>query len=131
MIVWLTPIGLDAPIHFNCFNFDIVIIQLDRIPLSLRTRGEIDLEEAKRQHEAYVRFVFIHSFSSSFVSKANVLHQINSSLLREIGLDVIELPPDESLPECAFVEDTAVLCNGIALITKPGSPHRAKEVSHT
>lgn len=50
-------------------------------------------------------------------------------MLREIGLDVIELPPDESLPECAFVEDTAVLCNGIALITKPGASHRAKEVS--
>lgn len=75
-----------------------------RIPLSIRTRGEIDLEEAKKQHEAYVR------------------------LLRELGLDVIELPPDESLPECVFVEDTAVVCNGIALITRPGAPHRTKEV---
>jgi len=76
-----------------------------RIPLSFRTRGEIELEEAKRQHEAYVR------------------------LLRELGLDVIELPPDESLPECVFVEDTAVVCNGIALITRPGAPTRTKEVS--
>jgi N-Dimethylarginine dimethylaminohydrolase len=76
-----------------------------RIPLSFRTRGEIELEEAKRQHEAYVR------------------------LLRELGLDVIELPPDESLPECVFVEDTAVVCNGIALITRPGAPTRVKEVS--
>lgn len=75
-----------------------------RIPLSLRTRGEIELEEAKKQHEAYVR------------------------LLRELGLDVIELPPDEALPECVFVEDTAIICNGIALITKPGAPQRAKEV---
>ncbi|CAH1372221.1 hypothetical protein MTP99_013721 [Tenebrio molitor] len=75
-----------------------------RIPLSLRTRGEIELDEAKRQHEAYVR------------------------LLRELGLDVIELPPDEALPECVFVEDTAVVCNGTALITRPGAPHRAKEV---
>lgn len=49
-------------------------------------------------------------------------------MLREIGLDVIELPPDESLPECAFIEDTAVICNGIALITKPGASNRAKEV---
>lgn len=76
-----------------------------RIPLSLRTRGEIELEEAKKQHETYVR------------------------LLREIGLDVIELPPDEKLPECVFVEDTAVICNGIALITRPGAPQRAKEVT--
>lgn len=76
-----------------------------RIPQSLRTKGELDLEEAKRQHETYVR------------------------LLREIGLDVIELPPDELLPECVFVEDTAVVCNGIALITRPGAPERAKEVT--
>lgn len=47
-----------------------------------------------------------------------------------MGLDVIELPPDESLPECSFVEDTAVICNGIALITRPGSPNRLKEVSY-
>lgn len=50
-------------------------------------------------------------------------------LLRDLGLDVIELPPDESLPECAFVEDTAVVCNGIALICRPGDPNRLKEVS--
>ncbi|XP_063237871.1 N(G),N(G)-dimethylarginine dimethylaminohydrolase 1 isoform X2 [Bacillus rossius redtenbacheri] len=75
-----------------------------RIPLSFRTRAEIELEEARRQHEAFVR------------------------LLRELGLDVIELPPDESLPECVFVEDTAVVCNGLALIAKPGAATRAKEV---
>lgn len=77
-----------------------------RIPLSFRTRGEIDLEEAKREHEAYV------------------------NLLRELGLDVIELPPDENFPECTFVEDTAVICNGIALITKPGQPNRSKETEN-
>ncbi|XP_075228896.1 N(G),N(G)-dimethylarginine dimethylaminohydrolase 1 isoform X2 [Lycorma delicatula] len=75
-----------------------------RVPLSFRSQGEINLEEAKRQHEAYVR------------------------LLRDIGLDVIELPPDETLPECIYVEDTAVVCNGIALITRPGNPSRLKEV---
>lgn len=75
-----------------------------RIPHSLRTKTQIDIDEAKKQHENYVR------------------------LLRELGLDVIELPPDEALPECVFVEDTAVVCNGTALITRPGAPHRVKEV---
>ncbi|XP_019864782.1 N(G),N(G)-dimethylarginine dimethylaminohydrolase 1 isoform X2 [Aethina tumida] len=75
-----------------------------RLPLSLKTRSKIDLDEAKKQHENYVR------------------------LLRELGLDVIELPPDESLPECVFVEDTAVVCNGTALITRPGAQHRTKEI---
>lgn len=77
---------------------------VSRIPVSLRTRGDIDLENAKKQHENFVR------------------------LLRELGLDVIELPPDEALPDCVFVEDTAVVCNGTALITRPGAAHRAKEV---
>lgn len=50
--------------------------------MSLRTRGEIDLEEAKREHESYVK------------------------LLRDLDLDVIELAADESLPESVFLNDT-------------------------
>lgn len=43
---------------------------------------------------------------------------------------MIELPPDEQCPECTFVEDTAVVLNGIALITRPGAPGRAKEAEN-
>ncbi|XP_013785496.1 N(G),N(G)-dimethylarginine dimethylaminohydrolase 1-like [Limulus polyphemus] len=80
-----------------------------RIPNSFKTKalgiwGEIDLDVAKRQHEEYCK------------------------VLRGIGLDVIELPPDENLPDCVFVEDTAVVCNGTALICRPGHPARQKEV---
>lgn len=64
------------------------------------------IEEAKLQHEAFVR------------------------LLRELGLDVIELPPDETTPLAVFVEDTAVVVNGTALITRPGDSSRQKEVSN-
>ena len=49
-------------------------------------------------------------------------------LLRELELDVIEMPQDEELPESVFIEDTAVVCNNIALMTKPGNPNRLKEV---
>ncbi|KAL1502289.1 hypothetical protein ABEB36_007455 [Hypothenemus hampei] len=78
---------------------------VSRIPNSVKTKDEdIDLNAAKKEHENYVR------------------------LLRELGLDVIELPPDEALPDCVFVEDCAVVCNGAALITRPGAPHRQKEV---
>lgn len=75
-----------------------------RIPTSLGTKSKINIEEARKQHEAFVK------------------------LLRELYLDVIELPADESLPECGFVEDTAIVCNGIALMTKPDSAVRQKEV---
>lgn len=50
--------------------------------------------------------------------------------LREIGLDVIELPADENHPDCMFVEDIAVVCNGTALLTRPGHPSREKEVAN-
>lgn len=68
--------------------------------------GDIDLEIAKKQHEAYV------------------------NILREIGLDVIELPPDDELPLGIFVENAAVICNGVALIAKSKDESRQKEVSH-
>jgi dimethylargininase len=78
---------------------------LCRIPLSLGTRGEVQLEEAKKQHQALAQ------------------------LLRELGIDVIEMPPDENSPLCVFVEDIAIVCNGIALIAQPNEPSRMKEVS--
>lgn len=64
----------------------------------------VDIQLAKEQHAAYI------------------------TCLRQLGIDVIELPPDEALPSCVFVEDTAVVVNGTALITRPGDPGRIKEV---
>lgn len=62
------------------------------------------------------------------LSLAKEQHASYVSTLRRLGLDVIELPPDEALPDCVFVEDTAVVVNGTALITRPGHPSRQKEV---
>lgn len=77
-----------------------------RLPQSLKGRQPtLDYDRAKRQHENYVR------------------------ALRDIGLDVIEMPADERTPWCAFVDDTAFVCNGTAMITKPAEPDRAKEVN--
>lgn len=53
-----------------------------------------------------------------------------SLLFRKLGLDVIELPADESLPEGVLVEDTAVVCDGVALICRPALPGRLKEVTN-
>lgn len=79
-----------------------------RLPRSLTdVQSTLDYDRAKRQHENYVR------------------------ILRDIGLDVIEMPSDEETPWCAFVDDTAFVCNGTAIITKPAEPERAKEVSLT
>lgn len=78
---------------------------LCRVPQSLRTRGEVKLDDARKQHQALAQ------------------------QLRELGIDVVEMPPDESSPLCAYVEDTAVVCNGIALIARPTDSSRNREVS--
>ncbi|UJR10784.1 hypothetical protein I4U23_014971 [Adineta vaga] len=62
------------------------------------------------------------------IDKARKQHQDYIAILRKLGLDVIELPADESLPEGVFVEDTAVICDGIALICRPSVYGRLKEV---
>ena len=41
-------------------------------------------------------------------------------VLREIIPLVVELPSDEQYPDCVFVEDPVVVCDGVALITIPG-----------
>ena len=91
----------------NAFRYTHAVVC--RLPDSFATNaiginGTIDLNLAKEQHATYV------------------------SLLRELGLDVIELPSDEALPDCVFVEDTAIVVNGTALICRPGHPARQKEV---
>jgi len=47
------------------------------------------------------------------------------AVLREIGLDVVELPPDNSF----FVGDIAFVLNGMGFVTRPKSPDRQTEVS--
>ncbi|EDW05596.1 N(G),N(G)-dimethylarginine dimethylaminohydrolase 1 [Drosophila mojavensis] len=74
-----------------------------RISNALLETGDFDVQLAKQQHEQYC------------------------TLLREIGLDVIELPPDDALPEGVFVESSAVVCNGVALIGRSENPKRRRE----
>lgn len=72
-----------------------------------RAKGEeVDFARAERQHQLYV-----------------------GVLGSKLGLQVVELPADESLPDCVFVEDVAVVCEETALITRPGAPSRRKEVT--
>lgn len=67
--------------------------------------AEVDLVKAQREHEEYVEV-----------------------LRTRLGLEVVELPADESLPDCVFVEDAAVVCGDTALITRPGAESRRREV---
>ncbi|XP_077306443.1 N(G),N(G)-dimethylarginine dimethylaminohydrolase 1 isoform X1 [Lithobates pipiens] len=82
------------------------------IPDSLRQQalrtadsGEVDTARARREHELYTRV-----------------------LRDKLGLQVIELEADSSMPDAPFVEDIAVVLNETALVTRPGAASRRKEV---
>ncbi len=63
----------------------------------------IDVELARRQHDAY------------------------GKALVAAGATLVVLDADESCPDCVFVEDTAVVAAGLAVITIPGAPSRRAE----
>ncbi|XP_077572836.1 N(G),N(G)-dimethylarginine dimethylaminohydrolase 1 isoform X1 [Stigmatopora nigra] len=91
---------------FGCYTHAVV----RGIPASLATealrieQAEVDTIKARREHEAYV----------------HVLRTV-------LGLEVLNLPADETLPDCVFVEDAAVVCGDTALITRPGAESRRRE----
>jgi dimethylargininase len=63
----------------------------------------IDVEAARREHATYVR------------------------ALGELGFQVNELPPDDAHPDCCFVEDVALVHEGMALLCRVGAPSRRGE----
>jgi dimethylargininase len=66
-------------------------------------RTPIDVEVACAQHRGYV------------------------DALKQLGCDVLELPPETDLPDSVFVEDTAFILPETALITRPGADSRKPE----
>jgi len=50
--------------------------------------------------------------------------------LESLGVQVTVLPADEKFPDCVFVEDTAVIVQGHALLTQPGDPSRRDEINN-
>ncbi len=71
--------------------------------LSSAGLGTPDLKKAMEQHDAY------------------------AEALRACGLDVTILAADENYPDSVFIEDTAVLSEKVAVITRPGAPSRRGE----
>lgn len=62
------------------------------------------------------------------VSKARLQHAAYVEALKGLVGNVVELPADDTCPDCPFVEDTAVVIRDRAFITRPGAPERRGEV---
>lgn len=54
-------------------------------------------------------------------------HVAYRSVFTAAGYQETLVPADEDCPDCVFVEDTAVIVDGIALITRPGALSRQPE----
>jgi dimethylargininase len=55
-------------------------------------------------------------------------HQAYCDALASRGLELIRLPPDDEYPDSTFVEDTALLTDRGAVLTRPGADSRRGEV---
>ena len=64
-------------------------------------------------------------------AKAQVQHHAYEAALREAGMEIIRLPELPNDPDGVFVEDTALILDGHAVITRPGAATRADEVGST
>lgn len=63
--------------------------------------------------------------------RAAAQHATYERALAEAGFDVVRLPDLPDDPDAVFVEDTALLLGGHAIITRPGAPSRAAETEST
>ncbi len=61
------------------------------------------------------------------VDLARAQHRAYEAALREAGCEVRTLPADPELPDSVFVEDTAVVLDEVAVITRPGAASRRPE----
>jgi dimethylargininase len=68
------------------------------------SRTTVDVELARAQHAAY------------------------ASALAASGWQVEQVPVAEDCPDSVFVEDAVVVCDDLAVLTRPGAPQRRPEV---
>jgi len=63
------------------------------------------------------------------VAGAQAEHAAYEAALAQLGATVRRLPPTPHLPDSVFVEDTAIVLDEVAVITRPGAASRRPETS--
>jgi len=69
-----------------------------------------------------------HARQSIDVAKAIAQHQAYQRCLAELGIRIISLPAEPSLPDAVFVEDPAVVVDEVAIISNMGAQSRRPEI---
>ena len=65
------------------------------------------------------------------VARAAQEHAAYETVLARLGATVLHLPSEPDLPDAVFVEDTAIVLDEIAVVTRPGAPSRRPETAST
>src|SRR4051794_16808643 len=68
-----------------------------------------------------------HERAPIVLGKAIKQHETYRNCLAELGLRVICLPPEPTLPDSVFVEDAAIVTDELAIITRIGAASRRDE----
>jgi dimethylargininase len=61
------------------------------------------------------------------LARARLQHHAYEETLRGLGVEVRSLPEEPHLPDSVFVEDTAIVLDECALLTRPGAASRRPE----
>ena len=63
------------------------------------------------------------------ITTARSQHLEYENVLKDIGCNIRRLPVEPNLPDSVFVEDTAIVLNELAIITRPGARSRREETN--
>jgi dimethylargininase len=61
------------------------------------------------------------------VARAVAEHACYEEALQSLGATVVHAPPEPTLPDAVFVEDTALVLENVAVLTRPGAATRRRE----
>ena len=62
------------------------------------------------------------------VVRAREQHRAYESCLAALGCEVRRIPADDRYPDAVFIEDTAIVLDEVAILTRPGAESRRGEV---
>jgi dimethylargininase len=62
-------------------------------------------------------------------ARAAAQHAAYVSALADAGWEIREVEPADELPDSAFIEDTMVVCDSVAVLTRPGAEERRGEIA--
>jgi dimethylargininase len=63
------------------------------------------------------------------LGRARAQHRAYEDMLARLGCRVVRLDPEPDLPDAVFVEDTAIVVDELAIITRPGAESRRAETA--